>query len=90
MLKIPCHTECYHSHDTIKEQDEADFHLPVGAEDDLLATMQEPGVPPTTLSLKMGCITNIMRNMSIEDSLVKNARVQVVSLQPNVVQVWLL
>ena len=90
MLKIPCHTECYHSHDTIKEQDEADFHLPVGAEDDLLATMQEPGVPPAALSLKVGCIASIMRNMSIEDGLVKNARVQVVSLQPNVVQVRLL
>jgi hypothetical protein len=31
-----------------------------------------------------------MRNLSIEDGLVKNARVQVVSLQPNVVQVRLL
>ncbi|KAN0066774.1 PIF1-like helicase domain containing protein [Elaphomyces granulatus] len=67
----------YHSHDTIKELDDASFHLPAGAESDILATMHEPGVPPADLKLKVGCIASIMRNLSIEDGLVKNARVQV-------------
>jgi DNA helicase Pif1-like protein len=80
----------YHSHDTIKELDDASFHLPVGAESDILATMHEPGVPPADLKLKVGCIASVMRNLSIEDGLVKNARVQVVSLHPNVVRVRLL
>lgn len=56
----------------------------------MLATMRESGVPPANLTLKVDCIASIMRNISIEDGLVKNARVQVVSLQPNVVQVRLL
>jgi len=87
---INCQPGAYHSHDSIKELDETDFHLPMGAESDLLATMHEPGVPPAKLSLKVGCIASIMRNLSIEDGLVKNARVQVVSLRPNVVEVRLL
>jgi hypothetical protein len=89
MLKITCYTECYHSRDTIKEQDVTDFHLPVGADDDLLGTIQEPVVPPAALSLKVGCITSIMRNLSIEDALVMNAR-EVVALRPNVIQIRLL
>jgi len=65
----------YHSHDSIKELDDTSFHLPVGAETDILESMHEPGVPPSNLSLKVGCIANIMRNLSIEDGLVKNSRV---------------
>jgi hypothetical protein len=47
-------------------------------------------VPPHALSLKIGCIASIMRNLSIEKGLVKNARVQVVNLLPNVIEVRLL
>jgi hypothetical protein len=42
-----------------------------------------------SLSLEKGCIS-IMRNLSIEKSLLKNVRVQVVHLLTNVVQVHLL
>jgi len=59
-------------------------------ETDLLAVLHEPGIPPHDLSLKVGCITTIMRNLSMEKGLVKNARVQVVSVLPNVVQVRVL
>ena len=52
--------------------------------------MHEPGGPPTDLMLKVGCIASVMRNLSIEDGLVKNARVQVVSLHPNMIQLRLL
>ena len=75
----------YYSQDTIKELDESAFHLPTGAEADLLAILHKLGIPPHTLSLKVGCIASIMRNLSIEKGLVKNVRVQVVGLLPNVV-----
>lgn len=52
--------------------------------------MHEPGVPPAKLTLKVGCIASVMRNLSIEDGLVKNARVQVVSLRQHIVEVRLL
>ena len=87
ILEADRSTETYHSHDSMKELDDTSFQLPVGAEIDILASMHEPGVPPSNLSLKIGCIASIMRNLSIEDGLVKNARVQVVSLHPDVIQV---
>jgi hypothetical protein len=80
----------YYSQDTIKELEETTFHLPSGAEADLLSMLHESGVPPHALSLKIGCNASIMRNLSIEKGLVKNARVQVVSLLPNVIEVRLL
>ncbi|EAW24643.1 uncharacterized protein NFIA_101270 [Aspergillus fischeri NRRL 181] len=80
----------YYSHDTIKEMDESSFHLPTGAEADLLTMLHEPGVPPHNLSLKVGCVASIRGNLSIEKGLVKNVRVQVVNLLANVVQVRLL
>ncbi|KAJ6038801.1 hypothetical protein N7460_007518 [Penicillium canescens] len=46
--------------------------------------------PPHELSLKIGAVASVMRNLSIEKNLVKNVRVQVVNLLPNVVQVRLL
>ena len=46
-------------------------------------------VPPAALSLKVGCITSITRNLFIEDALVMNAR-EVVALRPNVIQIRLL
>jgi hypothetical protein len=52
--------------------------------------LREPGIPPHTLSLKVCCIASIMRNLSVEKGLVKNARVQVMELLPNVVKICLL
>lgn len=52
--------------------------------------IHEPGVPPPNLSLKVGCIANLMRNLCIEKDLVKNARVQVIRLLANVVEIQLL
>ena len=89
-MKANCPTETYHSHDSIKELGDTGFHLPMGPETDVLASLHEPGVPPAKLKLKVGCIASVMRNLSIDDGLVKNARVQIVSLHPNVVQVRLL
>jgi hypothetical protein len=52
--------------------------------------LHEPGIPPSKLSLKIGCIASIMRNLSIEKGLVKNARIQVIRLSDNIVEVQLL
>ncbi|KAJ6078405.1 hypothetical protein N7467_008158 [Penicillium canescens] len=82
-------TTSYYSQDTIKELEDTTFHLPAGAEADLLSIPHESGVPPHALSLKIGCIASIMRNLSIEKGLVKNARVQVVSLLSNVIEMRL-
>ncbi|KAJ6019739.1 hypothetical protein N7499_003178 [Penicillium canescens] len=70
----------------IKELDDSTFNLPTGAEADLLSVLNEPGIPPHELSLKIGAVASVMRNLSIEKNLVKNVRVQVVNLLPNVVQ----
>jgi len=47
---------------------------------DFLALASQPGVPPHALRLKVGCLCSIMRNLSIDDGLVKNARVIVTRL----------
>ncbi|KAJ6038891.1 hypothetical protein N7460_007608 [Penicillium canescens] len=83
---LPGRAETYYSHDTIKELDDSTFNLPTGAEADLLSVLNEPGIPPHELSLKIGAVASVMRNLSIEKNLVKNVRVQVVNLLPNVVQ----
>jgi hypothetical protein len=79
----------YYSQGTIKELNYTTFHLPTSAEANLLSMLHEPTVPPYALSQKIGCIASIMRNFSIEGALVKNVRVQVVGLLPNMVQVQL-
>jgi|ERR1700722_20006809 len=43
--------------------------------DDYMALMNQAGVPPHALHLKTGCICTLMRNMSVDKGLVKNARV---------------
>jgi len=37
--------------------------------------LNEPGIPPHELNLKVGAICTIQRNLSTEKGLVKNARV---------------
>ena len=74
----------------IKELDDSTVQIPSANERDLLAILREPGIPPHKLSLKVGCIATIMRNISMEDGLVKNSRVRVIGLLNNLVQVQLL
>ena len=54
---------------------------------DFLALASQPGVPPHALRLKVGCLCSIMRNLSIDDGLVKNARVIVTRLNRFTVEV---
>lgn len=57
---------------------------------DFLTMLHEPGVPPHILRLKESAICTLMRNLSVEEGLVKNARVIVRALYERVVQVELL
>ena len=69
--------------DSIKETDQA---IDLDTED-LLATMKEPGIPTHQLDLKEGCLCALMRNLSIDKSLVKNTRVVIIRLRKYSVEV---
>ena len=56
---------------------------------EFLHDIHEPGVPPHKLCLKEAAICVIMRNLSLEDGLVKNARVVIRKLLENVIEVEL-
>ena len=54
---------------------------------DYLVILTQNGVPPHELKLKQGCICLIMRNMSVEKGLVKNARVKIECLHRRYIEV---
>ena len=56
---------------------------------EFLHDIHEPGVPPHELRLKESAICVIMRNLSLEDGLVKNARVVIRKPLENVIEVEL-
>jgi hypothetical protein len=64
--------ETYYGYDTIKELDDSTYHLPSGTEVDLLGILSKLGIPPYKLSLKVGYIISIIRNLCMEEGLVKN------------------
>lgn len=64
--------------------------MPSGEILEFLSLPKEPGIPAHNLVLKVGCLCAIMRNLSIEDGLVKNARVVVRELHERFVGVELL
>lgn len=64
--------------------------LPSAVESDNLAILNEPGVLPHKLQLKVRAIYSIMRNISIEKGLVKNIRVRILELYRHIVRVELL
>lgn len=52
--------------------------------------LKEPGVPTHKLVLKVGCVCSIMRNLSLENGLVKNSRVVIKELYERFVKVELI
>jgi hypothetical protein len=80
----------YLSCDRIAEVEDPADRPPSAAESDYLALLNEPGIPPHKLQVKVGTICSIMRNMSIDEGLVKNARVRVLELRRHIVRVELL
>ena len=75
----------YWSADDIKESEQ---FLNLNTQD-VLATMKEPGVPPHQIDLKVGCVCAVLRNLSIDKNLVKNARVVITCLREFSVEVKL-
>jgi hypothetical protein len=83
--------ETYFSHDTIKEDDENNTEPDDPAvTGDYLALLREPGIPAHELRLKPGCVCSLMRNLDIEEGLVKNRRVLVTKLLKNAVEIRLI
>src|SRR5207253_686054 len=56
---------------------------------EFLHEIHEPGVPPHELRLKESAICVVMRNLSLEDGLVKNVRVVIKKLLENVIEIEL-
>jgi hypothetical protein len=75
ILMVISNIETYYGYDTIKELDNSTYHLPSGTEVNLLGMLSKPGISPYKLSLKVGYIASIMRNLCMEEGLVKNTRV---------------
>lgn len=57
---------------------------------DLLTMFHEPGIPPHELRLKESAVCTLMRNLSVEEGLVKNARVIIRGMLEKVIKVELI
>ena len=68
------HTDHYYSADLIKEDGETPEQE---VTPDYLSVLTHNGIPPHLLQLKRGCVCSLMRNLSVHNGLVKNARVVV-------------
>ena len=80
----------YYSFDSIKEDDCAQTSRGPRAPPEMmeyLAMATESGIPPHELRLKEGCLCSLMRNISVDLGLVKNARLIVWQLLDHVVEV---
>jgi hypothetical protein len=76
----------YYSADIVKENDEIVVDHPQ-ATPDYLALLTHNGIPFHELKLKEGCICSLMRNMSVQKGLVKNARLIIQRLHQHFVEV---
>ncbi|CAG8835143.1 13400_t:CDS:1, partial [Racocetra persica] len=86
---LPGTTYTYLSNDVIKENDDTLNDHPF-ATPDYLANLTYPGIPNHELKLKVGAICSVMRNISINKGLVKNARVVITRLGKRLVEVTVL
>jgi ATP-dependent DNA helicase PIF1 len=81
----------YYAYDSIQEADDSlEGQYLDGAESgflDFYAARNIPGIPQFALSLKVGALCRIMRNLSIKNGLVKNMRVVITNLGKHVLSV---
>jgi hypothetical protein len=68
----------YLSYDRAKEVENPTKEPPSTVQSDYLALINEPGIPPHTLHLKVGAICSILRNLSIEKGLLKNDEITII------------
>jgi ATP-dependent DNA helicase PIF1 len=89
--KVPGEERRYFASDSIQEtSDNPNSEFLDDAESGLLdyyTANNIPGLPLFSLSLKVGSLCRIMRNLSIKHSLVKNTRVVITALQNHVISV---
>jgi hypothetical protein len=80
------HTVVYYSADIVKEDNQLiEDHPEVTP--DFLAILSQNGIPKHELHLKQGCICSLMRNMSVQKGLVKNAHLIIQELHHRYVEV---
>jgi hypothetical protein len=77
-------SDIFYSADAIKEDTEREHDE---ATPDYLSLQTHNGIPGHLLRLKRGCVCTIMRNLSVRNGLVKNARVVVHNLHRRFIQV---
>ncbi|KAK4702244.1 ATP-dependent DNA helicase PIF1, partial [Phenoliferia sp. Uapishka_3] len=70
LTRLPGETMTYYSHDELRDYD---GNLPDQPAVDFLHSQNENGIPPHELHLKVNVICVLMRNLSVERGLVKNA-----------------
>jgi hypothetical protein len=88
MLKlIDGDVRSYYSFDSIKEDERSTGSTVPPEMTDYLSMAAEPGIPSYELRLKENCLCSLMRNISVDSGLVKNARVIVQRLLDHVVEV---
>ena len=89
--KLPGPSRFYLASDSLKEVEDTD--LLTASPDGVLdwaATHMLPGLPAHRLTLKRGVVAHLMRNLSIDRGLVKNARLVIVDVGQRIVTTRLL
>lgn len=79
-------TVSYYSADIVKENNEIIDDHPE-ATPDYLTLLTHNGIPAHELRLKEGCVCSLMRNMSVQKGLVKNARLIIERLHQRYVEI---
>jgi ATP-dependent DNA helicase PIF1 len=89
LSRIAGNQKTYFATDTLKESDDIGLSTPCAVLD-YIATKDLPGLPPHYLQIKKNGIYRLLRNLSIDRGLVKNARVVVTDFANRVIKVQLL
>jgi ATP-dependent DNA helicase PIF1 len=91
LSRLPGEEHIYYASDSIQEANDSSESEHIGGADsgflDYYAVRNIPGIPQFTLSLKVGALCRIMRNLSIKNGLVKNTRVVITGLGKHVLSV---
>jgi ATP-dependent DNA helicase PIF1 len=83
---VPGESHCYVSSDSIEDSEDG-MDEGVFSDPEFLNSLQEPGIPPHELVLKVGAICRLTRNFDASRGLTKNTRVIVRNLLRHTVEV---
>jgi hypothetical protein len=85
LRNIPGDSHCYISNDSVEGDESSAKDVFSGPE--LLNSLQEPGIPPHELVLKIGAVCRLTRNFDASKGLTKNTRVIVRKLLRHTVEI---